>query len=133
MYLPVLTFSAEMSRNLTLPYISKMDSVNHYWLIVENLTAVFISTSMLYLILALSLMLHCFVTALKAMFPSWNEKTLYLLIGAATYAFTFFITSWNGIEKSVEWDSPFRLYLMFLFPLAVIIKSFMSERMKSHS
>ncbi|GIP27800.1 hypothetical protein J23TS9_29300 [Paenibacillus sp. J23TS9] len=132
-YLPVLTFSAEMSRNLALPYISKMDSVNHYWLIVENLTAVFISASMLYLILVLSLMLHCFVTALKTMLPSWNEKLLYLLIGAATYASTFFIISWNEIVKSVEWDSPFRLYLMFLFPLAVIIKSFMTERMKSRS
>lgn len=131
-YLPVLTFSAEMSRNLTLPYISKMDSVGHYWLIVENLTAVFISTSMLYLILAIALMLHCFVTALRTIFPKWNEKLLYILTGALTYGSTFFIPSWNWIEKSLEWDSPFRLYLMFAFPLVVILKSLISERMKPH-
>lgn len=131
-YLPVLTFGAEMSRNLTLPYISKMDSIYHYWLVIENLTAVFISSAMLYVILTLALMLHMIVAALRVIFWRWNEWWLYVIIGAATYASTLYVPSWDWIEKAVEWDSPFRLYLMYLFPLAVIVKSLFSERKKSH-
>ncbi|NWL89490.1 hypothetical protein DMN77_18210 [Paenibacillus sp. 79R4] len=132
-YLPVLTFGAEMSRNLTLPYISKMDTIYHYWLIIENLTAVFISSSMLYLILALAIMVNLIVTAVKVIFPSWNDKLLYLLTGAITYASTLLVPSWEWIERALMINTPFRLYLMFLFPLVVVMKSMISERMKSRS
>nr|WP_145159928.1 GerAB/ArcD/ProY family transporter [Paenibacillus terrae] len=130
-YQPALTFSPEMSRILTLPYISKMDSVSYYWLVIENLTAVFIVSSILYLFLLLALILNCIVTAIRAVFPSWNEKLLYVLAGITAYAAIRLIPSWEWIERAVEWDTVLRLYLMYGFPMAVLVKSFISNKMRA--
>lgn len=129
-YQPALTFSPEMVRILTLPYVSKMDSVSYYWLMIENLTAVFMVNSLLYLFLMLALIMNCIVTAVRAVFPKWNEKLLYMLAGITAYAAIRLIPSWEWIERAVERDTVLRLYIMYCFPLAVLAKSLIANKMR---
>lgn len=76
-YLPVLTFSRELSRHLTLPFISKMDSVYHYWIVFENLTALFVSVTMLYVLLIMAMKLHALGESLKCLFPRLKSAWIY--------------------------------------------------------
>ncbi|MEK3910110.1 GerAB/ArcD/ProY family transporter [Paenibacillus sp. FSL H7-0331] len=121
-YFPILTFGPELTRSLTFPYITKMDSISHYWLVIENLTAVFVSVSMLYVILAMALMIHCFVVGIRTLFPKFKENLLYIVTGVLTYGLALIIPSWNWIEQAVIWATPLRLYVVFVIPAAILIK-----------
>lgn len=44
---PLLTFGPEFARQLTFPYVTKMDSIDSYWNLFEDMTAVFVSTAMI--------------------------------------------------------------------------------------
>ncbi|SFL22334.1 spore germination protein (amino acid permease) [Paenibacillus sp. 1_12] len=131
-YFPILTFGPELTKSLTFPYITKMDSISHYWLVIENLTAVFVSVSMIYVILTIALMIHCFVVGVRTFFPKWNENLLYMITGVLTYSSALIIPSWNWIEKAVIVATPIRLYVIFVIPLAVLIKYRLQEGKKRH-
>lgn len=126
-YLPILTFGPELSKSLTFPYISKMDSISKYGLVFENLTAIFISVSILYVILTVAMMINCLGVGVQALFPKWQRKWVYVCIGILTYGTALVIPSWHWIERAVVWDTPLRLYVMFIFPLAVLLKSRIRE------
>ncbi|WP_240417124.1 GerAB/ArcD/ProY family transporter [Paenibacillus periandrae] len=121
-YFPILTFGPELTRSLTFPYITKMDSISHYWLVIENLTAVFVSVSMLYVILAMALMIYCFVIGVRALFPRFKENWLYITTGLWAYGLALIIPSWNWMEQAVIWATPLRLYVVFVIPTAILIK-----------
>ncbi|CAI6076415.1 GerAB/ArcD/ProY family transporter [Cohnella sp. JJ-181] len=127
-YLPVLTFGVGFSKALSFPFLSKMDSISHYWLVVENLTAVFISAAILFVILTIGLMMHCFVTALRTMLPMLPGRYAYLAVGAGTYVSALLIPSWKWIENGVWMDTPVRLYLVLLVPLFLLLARLRERR-----
>ncbi|MEK0315534.1 GerAB/ArcD/ProY family transporter [Cohnella sp. 56] len=120
-YLPVLTFGPAFSKVLAFPFLTKMDSISHYWLIVENLTAVFISAAILFVILTLSLMMHSLVAALRAILPFLPARPAYAIVGIGTYVSALLIPSWDWIEKGVWLETPVRLYLLALPPLVLLL------------
>lgn len=131
-YLPVLTFGVGFAKALTFPFLSKLDSISHYWLVIENLTAVFVSVVILLVILTLSLMLHSLSAALRALLPFVPLRFACAAVGAATYVSALLIPSWGWIEKGIWNDTPVRLYLV-LFPPAVWLWSRLTGRRRQRA
>lgn len=119
-YLPILTFGPELCRHLVLPYVSEIDTIFHYWVVLENLTAVYVSNTMIYVLLALSLKLHALGRTVELLFPSWNKNWIYLLLGAAVYAAAIAVPSWQSIERWIIDTTGLRMYAMFGFPLLIL-------------
>ncbi len=116
-YLPVMTFSRELSRHLTLPFISKMDSVYHYWIVFENLTALFVSVTMLYVLLIMALKLHALGESIKSLFPRAKAVWIYSAIVLLVYAAASSLPSWRAVEGSIFYNVGLRMYALFGFPL----------------
>lgn len=131
-YLPVLTFGVGFAKALTFPFLSKLDSISHYWLVIENLTAVFLSVVILLVILTLSLMLHSLAAALRALLPFLPLRFAYAVVGAGTYVSALLIPSWRWIEKGIWTDTPVRIYLV-LFPSAVWLWSRLAGRRRQRA
>nr|WP_286672557.1 GerAB/ArcD/ProY family transporter [Cohnella hashimotonis] len=130
-YFPVLTFGVGFAKALTFPFLSKMDSVSHYWLVVENLTAVFLSAVILLVILTLSLMMHSLVAALRALMPFLSARFAYAAVGASTYISAQLIPSWGWIEKGIWADTPVRIYLVLFPPVVWLWRRLASGRRQS--
>jgi len=116
-YLPVMTFGRELTRHLTLPYISKMDSVYHYWVVFENLTALFVSVTMLYVLLVMALKLHALGESVKSLFPRANPIWIYGIVVLLVYASASALPSWRAVEGTIFYTLGLRLYALFGFPL----------------
>ena len=119
-YLPLVTFGPEMSKHLELPFISKMDSIYHYWIIFENLTAFFVSVAMFYLLVVLSLKMRALGEAVKSLFPRWGVLWIYGCFFVLLYAGSNLIPSWEVLKDSYYWSSGLRIYTMFGFPLLAL-------------
>lgn len=116
-YLPVLTFGRELSQRLTLPFISKMDSISHYWIVFENLTAIFVSVTMLYVLLIMALKLHAVGEMFTVLMPRANMQVIYAVIFIIVYAAATVLASWKVVENIILLTIGFRFYVMFIFPL----------------
>ncbi|WP_168123503.1 GerAB/ArcD/ProY family transporter [Paenibacillus sp. HB172176] len=116
-YLPVMTFGRELSQRLTFPFISKMDTITHYWLVFENLTAIFVSAIMFYLLLIMALKLHAIGEMMKIFMPRANKKILYTCLSLIVYAAATAIPSWRTVENMILLTFGCRFYVMFFFPL----------------
>lgn len=117
---PILTFGPELTRSITFPYVLKMASVNNYWLIVESLTAIYISSVMIYVIGTISLIYYCIGKAIHNFFPQWGEKKILLIIGGLSYIVALFIPSWDWLRQGVVIESPLRLFVAFLLPMIIV-------------
>ncbi|NIK69665.1 MULTISPECIES: GerAB/ArcD/ProY family transporter [unclassified Paenibacillus] len=116
-YLPVLTFGRELSERLTMPFISKMDSVSHYWIVFENLTAFYVSITMLYILVIMALKMHAIGEMFSTLWPRANRPVIYAVALLAVYATATLVTSWREIESITVLTIGIRLYVMFVFPL----------------
>ncbi|SET21157.1 GerAB/ArcD/ProY family transporter [Paenibacillus sp. NFR01] len=129
-YLPVLTFGPELSRQLILPYVSKLDSVYHYWIILENLTAVLLSNMMIYVLFVLSLKLHVMGQMLQDFFPSWRKRWIFGTLGVVMYTASVMIPSWAALIHLLHLMTGLRLYAMFGFPLLALTAFAVSARVQ---
>lgn len=116
-YLPVLTFGRELGQRLTFPFISKMDSVSHYWIVFENLTAIFVSITMLYVLLIMALKMHAAGEMILAVAPRMQARFVYAGIVIAVYTVATALVSWRAMEDMIAFSAVLRLYVMFAFPL----------------
>jgi Spore germination protein. len=116
-YLPIMTFGRELSRRLTFPFISKMDSISHYWILFENLTAIFVSVTMFYILIVMSMKLHAVGEIFTVLIPWVNTRLLYAGLFLVMYAAATLLTSWRAVEEITVLTIGFRLYVMFVFPL----------------
>ncbi|MDC3412929.1 GerAB/ArcD/ProY family transporter [Terrihalobacillus insolitus] len=117
---PILTFGPEMTQSITFPYVLKMASVDNYYLIVESLTAVYISSVMIYVIGTISFIYYCIGKAIHDFFPKWEEKKILFIIGGLSYMVALLIPSWDWLRQGVVIESPLRLFVAFLLPLTII-------------
>lgn len=115
-YLPVLTFGPELSRRLTFPYVSKMDSIYHYWIVFENMTAIFISVTMFYVLLVMAMKLHALGESVKSLFPAFKSSWIYVVLSVLFYAAASAIPSWRDLEHQAFNSIGLRMYTMFGFP-----------------
>jgi len=116
-YLPVLTFGRELTSQLTVPFVSKMDSIYHYWVIVDNLGAIFVATSMLYVLVVMALKLHALNETMRTFLPPLGSKIASTSLLLAVFITATFIPSWRDIELVLMLTAGLRLYVMFVFPL----------------
>ncbi|WP_041613289.1 GerAB/ArcD/ProY family transporter [Paenibacillus sp. JDR-2] len=116
-YLPVLTFGRDLSKRLTVPFISKMDSVSHYWILFENLTAIFVSVTMFYILVIMALKMHAIGEMFSTLMPRANRPVIYAVALLAVYTAATMLTSWREIESITIVTIGIRLYVMFVFPL----------------
>ncbi|WP_336776390.1 GerAB/ArcD/ProY family transporter [Paenibacillus sp. MMO-58] len=120
-YLPILTFGRDLSKRLTVPFISKMDTVSHYWILFENLTAFFVSVTMLYILVIMALKMHAIGEMFSTLWPRANRPVIYAGALLAVYAAATLVTSWREIESIVLITIGLRFYVMFVFPLLGIL------------
>lgn len=118
--LPLLTFGPEFTRQLTFPYVTKMDSIDSYWILFEDYTAVFVSTTMIYVVSTISLMYFCLGQGIQSFFPNWNKKVVFPMLGILTYIAALAIPSWNWMVQALVWETPLRLYLSWGLPLFIL-------------
>jgi|GEM_PF-1093271 len=116
-YLPILTFGVELNRHLTFPFVSKMDSIYHYWIAVENLAAVFVSVTMFYVLILMALKLHALGETFKALAPRVPSGVIYAGLVVVVYTFATVLSSWRALEDVVLYTAGVRLYTLFGFPL----------------
>ncbi|GBF73950.1 spore germination protein [Paenibacillus sp. 598K] len=116
-YLPVLTFGRELTSQLTVPFVSKMDSIYHYWVIVENLGAIFVTVSLLYVLVILALKLHVLNETVRTFLPPRSSKMTGAVLVLAVFLTATFIPSWRDVELVMVLTAGLRLYVMFVFPL----------------
>ncbi|WP_336788919.1 GerAB/ArcD/ProY family transporter [Paenibacillus sp. MMO-177] len=116
-YLPIMTFGRDLSKRLTVPVISKMDSVSHYWVLFENLTAIFVSVTMFYILVIMALKMHVIGEMFSTLMPRANRPVIYAGALLAVYAAATLVTSWREIESITIITIGIRLYVMFIFPL----------------
>ncbi|MCM3630837.1 GerAB/ArcD/ProY family transporter [Paenibacillus glycanilyticus] len=116
-YLPIVTFGRELSKRLTFPFISKMDAISHYWVLVENLTAIFVSVTMFYILVIMALKLRAVGEMFSGLIPRANIRIIYALAFLAVYTAATLLTSWRTVEEITLLTIGFRLYVMFIFPL----------------
>ncbi|QHT61048.1 GerAB/ArcD/ProY family transporter [Paenibacillus lycopersici] len=116
-YLPVLTFGKDLSRHLTFPFVSKMDAIYHYWIVFENMTAMFVSVTMLYVLLILALKMHALGESFQLMMPRVNAALIYGVLLVAVYWGATAISSWRVVEDLMIVTVGLRLYVLFVFPL----------------
>lgn len=131
-YLPVLTFGRELSRQLTVPFVSKMDSVYHYWVIVENLGAIFVSMSLLYVLIIMALKLHALGNAMQTFVLARSNRLLYAVVSIIVLVAATVLPSWRDLELVMGLTAGLRLYVMFVFPL--LVKGLLhATRRRSHA
>ncbi|NOU99400.1 GerAB/ArcD/ProY family transporter [Paenibacillus planticolens] len=116
-YLPIMTFGRELSQRLTFPFVSKMDSIYHYWVVFENMTAIFVSVTMLYVLLIMALQLHALGETIKSLMPRAKTGLIYVIIFIVVYSVATYLSSWRAVEQIVFITVGIRLYMMFVFPL----------------
>ncbi|MBO9610612.1 MAG: GerAB/ArcD/ProY family transporter [Paenibacillaceae bacterium] len=116
-YLPVMTFGRELSQRMTLPFISKMDSIYHYWFVFQNATSIFVSIAMLYVLFVLALMLHALGETIQPFVPRAKAWLIYGLLLVVVYAAATALASWRELEQLMLTTIGLRFYMMFLFPL----------------
>ncbi|WP_201007004.1 GerAB/ArcD/ProY family transporter [Paenibacillus glycanilyticus] len=116
-YLPVMTFGRELSKRLTFPFISKMDSISHYWILFENLTAIFVSVTMFYLFIIIALKLHAIGEMVAVIMPRANKRWIHSGAFLVVYASATLLVSWRVVENITILTIGLRLYVMFVFPL----------------
>jgi len=120
-YLPILTFGPELSKQLILPYVSKMDSIYYYWIVFENMTAVLVSNMMIYVLLSLSLKLHVLGKMIIEIFPEAKKSWVYITLGIIVYSAANLVPSWRELENLMYMMTFPTLYAMFAFPLIALI------------
>jgi spore germination protein KB len=120
-YLPVLTFGRELSRRLTVPFVSKMDSIYHYWVIIENLAAVFVAATLLYILIVIALKLRALGEFIRTFLPRTGNKLVYLVLSLAVFAAATLLPSWRDVELLLFMTAGVRLYVMFVFPVLGIV------------
>lgn len=118
--LPVLTFGPEFTRTLTFPYIMKMDSIDIYWLPVENLTAIYVSVTMIFVVGTVAMMYFCVARGIHRLFPRFSEKIILWICGGITYSVALLFPSWLWVRRGVFWDTPLRLFLAIGLPVIYI-------------
>ncbi|MCS7460585.1 spore germination protein [Paenibacillus doosanensis] len=127
-YLPVMTFGRDLSRNLTLPFVSKMDSIYHYWILFENLTAIFVSATMFYALFIMALKMHALGETFQLLFPRANARWIYAFIFIIVYAAATVLSSWRQLEHLIFVTVGLRFYVMFAFPLLALGIFFLARR-----
>ncbi|SDS30967.1 Spore germination protein [Paenibacillaceae bacterium GAS479] len=115
-YIPVMTFGREMSSRLTFPFVSKMDSIYQYWIILENLTAIFLSSTMLCLLLVIALKLKALMSITTSIWPKVSIKWGLAVVTVIVYIAAELIPEWRDLEKWVFNSYFLRFYAMFVFP-----------------
>ncbi|WP_167859357.1 GerAB/ArcD/ProY family transporter [Paenibacillus cymbidii] len=116
-YLPVLTFGRELSQRMTLPFISKMDTITHYWVVFENVTAIFVSVAMLNVLFVMALMVHALGETIRPLAPRAKSGPIYGALLVVVYAAATALASWRELEQLAIVAIGFRVYMMFAFPL----------------
>lgn len=129
-YLPILTFGPDLSKQLILPYISKMDSVHHYWIVFENMTAFLVSNMMIYVLLSLSLKLHILGKVIMELFPGAIKSWVYISVGTFVYFAANLVPSWTELEHLMCMLTLPGLYAMFAFPIVVFAVLWISKIIK---
>ncbi|RKP58211.1 hypothetical protein D7Z26_01550 [Cohnella endophytica] len=127
-YLPVLTFGRDLSQRLTFPFVTKMDTIYHYWIIFDNLTAIFVSVTMLYVLLIMALKLHALGDTVKTLMPKAKNGFIYLGLFIVVYAAATFLPSWRELEHVIILTVGIRLYIMFIFPLLGMAALIVAQR-----
>ncbi|QJC51098.1 GerAB/ArcD/ProY family transporter [Paenibacillus albicereus] len=120
-YLPVLTFGRELGSRLTFPFVTKMDSVYQYWIVFENLTAIFLSATMLSVMIVLALKLRAIGSMASGLWPRLPADKLILGGALAVFALSTLIPEWRDVESWVFHCIALRLYALFAFPLLLLI------------
>ncbi|MCM3749182.1 GerAB/ArcD/ProY family transporter [Paenibacillus pasadenensis] len=127
-YIPTMTFGREMTEALSFPVVSKMDAIYEYWIIFENLTAIFLSATLLCILLVLALQLKAverIVTGIWTKLPGvWVVAATMLLV----FFIALFIPEWRNMERFIINSVFLRLYSMFLFPSIVMLCYFIKQR-----
>jgi hypothetical protein len=116
-YLPIMTFGREFSSLLTVPFVSKMDSIYKYWIIVENLAAVFVSAMMLHVLIIMALKLHSCGSVCQELLPTADKRLIYIVLILLVYAGATWLPSWRDLERSLFLTVGIRTYIMFVFPM----------------
>lgn len=126
-YIPVMTFGREMSRALSFPFVSKMDSIYQYWIIFENLTAVFLSAALMCILLILALKLKSIECILKGIWPKLSSKWIIMISAAIVFFISLLIPEWRNIERWLFNSAFLRLYAMFVFPAALFAAIYIKQ------
>lgn len=102
---------------LTFPFISKLDAIYHYWIALENLTAIYVSLTICFVLLVMSLKLHALGESLNTFFPHFRRGWLYIVLTVLCYAGASIIPNWRDVEHFLFNSIVIRLYAMFVFPV----------------
>lgn len=127
-YFPVLTFGREFSRQLTVPFVSKMDSIYHYWIIVDNLAALFVSAVMLHILIVLAIKQYFLEYIIRKLMPSADRRLLSILGFLLVYGGATWLPSWRSMEHFLTLGVALRGYVLILFPLLVMAALHIARR-----
>ncbi|TCP55869.1 spore germination protein [Tumebacillus sp. BK434] len=128
-YIPIMTFGAEMADQLQFSMLIAMDAIDLEWFAFDRITVFYLCAVLGFALIFLALLIWVTQQLLTELFlPKVKSRWVIYGICAILFAATLIVPSIDYLYKVLVYDTPLRLYCMLFLPVVLKLLSLKKGR-----